>query len=201
MATTAKGTEVMEDMTTRATTTTTDTVTIAVSTELLRKSPAIRRKIAATIFFVCFLNYDYLKQCFRFSVLGPWFAGFQCPLVPTFSVSLSQVLMHPRCAVGLWYFWRARVHPGVSGRWCVTSPWCRGRYPWFFWYIQRSHMVREHPCLKCLQSRFMMIPFHSGSSRGCLSQEQSTEWSLHNTLLIYSSSKDCSNTEVTTVTL
>lgn len=51
MATTAKGTEVMEDMTTQATTTTTDTVTTAVSTELLSKSPAIRRKIAATIFF------------------------------------------------------------------------------------------------------------------------------------------------------
>lgn len=92
MATTAKGTEVMEDMTTRATTTTTDTVTIAVSTELLRKSPAIRRKIAATIFFVCFLNYDYLKQCFRFSVGLAAFLLCVGSLVCWFPVSLSAYL-------------------------------------------------------------------------------------------------------------
>lgn len=92
MATTAKGTEVMEDMTTRATTTTTDTVTIAVSTELLRKSPAIRRKIAATIFFVCFLNYDYLKQYFRFSAGLAAFLLYVGSLVCWFPVSLSAYL-------------------------------------------------------------------------------------------------------------
>lgn len=79
-------------MTTRATTTTTDTVTIAVSTELLRKSPAIRRKIAATIFFVCFLNYDYLKQYFRFSAGLAAFLLYVGSLVCCFPVSLSACL-------------------------------------------------------------------------------------------------------------
>lgn len=41
MATTAKGMAVMEDMTTLVTTTTMDMVTIAVSTELLRKSSSL----------------------------------------------------------------------------------------------------------------------------------------------------------------
>lgn len=48
MATTAKGMEVMEDMTTLVTTTTMDMVTIAVSTELKKSSSAACKKIAAT---------------------------------------------------------------------------------------------------------------------------------------------------------